>query len=101
MLLCAPDGEQQTGTADAVLDCTGRNQPSLEYEPSLGQIEQSQPGNGRFHRAGPDFYILGEKSRSAGTPFSYADALVQIRDVFQIIGDRDSLDLYATARPLH
>jgi thioredoxin reductase len=55
--------------------------------PSLRQVE-------------PNFYILGHKSQGRSGNFFFQDGLVQIRDVFQIIGDRDTLDLYATARPL-
>jgi hypothetical protein len=43
----------------------------------------------------PDFYILGAKSRQNGDGFTFAEGLVQIRDLFTILGDRTTLDLYA------
>jgi hypothetical protein len=52
-------------------------------------------GPQRLLRVEPDFYILGAKSRRNGDGFTFAEGLVQIRDLFTIIGDRTTLDLYA------
>ena len=44
----------------------------------------------------PHFYILGAKSFGRNPNFLYQIGLGQIRDLFKIIGDRPSLDLYAS-----
>lgn len=46
----------------------------------------------------PNFYILGAKSAGRDSSWLIADGLRQIVDVFRIIGDRETLDLYASAR---
>jgi hypothetical protein len=45
----------------------------------------------------PNFYVIGDKSspEASGTPFT--TILRQIRAIFTVLGDRTSLDLYATA----
>jgi thioredoxin reductase len=45
----------------------------------------------------PNFYILGAKSYGRKSNFLLAVGLEQIREVFTIIGGRESLNLYATA----
>jgi hypothetical protein len=44
----------------------------------------------------PDFYVLGSKSYGRRTDFTIADGHAQIRALFTIIGDRETLDLYKT-----
>ncbi len=44
----------------------------------------------------PNFYILGAKSYGRRSNFLLLNGIRQIRDLFKIIGDRDSLDLYKT-----
>lgn len=46
----------------------------------------------------PDFYILGAKSYGRDSGFLFSDGLNQVRDLFSVIGDRESLDLYANLR---
>jgi len=50
----------------------------------------------RLLTAEPDFYILGSKSGAEGWGFPIHEGLRQIRDLFTIIGDRATLDLYST-----
>lgn len=45
----------------------------------------------------PNFYILGAKSYGRDSSFTIADGLKQIVEVFSIIGDRATLDLYVNA----
>ena len=45
----------------------------------------------------PNFYILGAKSYGRNSQFLVAAGLVQIRDLFTLIGDRGGLDLYESA----
>lgn len=42
----------------------------------------------------PNFYILGAKSYGRNSQFLIAAGLVQIRDLFTLLGDRADLDLY-------
>ena len=98
-------GEEQLVLADAVIDCTGAG--GLNHDGSgsdfLGQLQtellepqvSSAGGPQRLLRVEPDFYILGAKSRQNGDEFTFAEGLVQIRDLFTIVGDRTTLDLYA------
>jgi hypothetical protein len=44
----------------------------------------------------PNFYILGVKSYGRNSNFLFSVGLQQITQLFQIIGDRKDLDLYAT-----
>jgi cation diffusion facilitator CzcD-associated flavoprotein CzcO len=48
----------------------------------------------------PNFYILGAKSYGRKSNFLLSVGLDQIRELFTIIGDRPSLDLYASVKPL-
>jgi len=45
----------------------------------------------------PNFYVLGAKSYGRKSNFLLSVGLEQIREVFTIIGDRPTLDLYASA----
>lgn len=45
----------------------------------------------------PDYYVLGAKSYGRRAGFTYAAGLKQIRQIFAILGDRPTLDLYANA----
>jgi len=44
----------------------------------------------------PNFYVLGVKSYGRNSNFLFSVGLQQIKQLFQIIGDRKDLDLYAT-----
>ncbi|HZL89579.1 MAG TPA: hypothetical protein VFB96_14540 [Pirellulaceae bacterium] len=44
----------------------------------------------------PNFYILGAKSYGRKSNFLLATGLAQIREIFTVIGDRPTLDLYST-----
>jgi thioredoxin reductase len=44
----------------------------------------------------PNFYVLGAKSYGRRSNFLLLNGIRQVRDLFKIIGDRDSLDLYKT-----
>jgi len=46
----------------------------------------------------PNFYILGRKKFGRQSGCTFADGLTQIRDLFTIIGERETLDLYASNR---
>jgi threonine dehydrogenase-like Zn-dependent dehydrogenase len=75
-------GQDHTESFDGIIDCTG---------PGSG-LPAQPPGEG--------YYILGSKTAAAGTDFPFADGLTQIRETFAILGDRATLDLYASAARL-
>jgi thioredoxin reductase len=65
------------------------------------ELHVQEPGASQeFKIAEPNFYILGSKSYGRRSDFLFQDGLGQIREVFSIIGDRPTLDLYAGATRL-
>ena len=83
---------------DAMLDCT-------ECTAAPGQdnaecLEQKSAEPQTLMQPEPNFYILGAKSYGRTSNFLFSVGLEQIRDVFTIIGDRPTLDLYAGAHKL-
>jgi len=93
---CNAGGERRAEEFAGVLDCTGVANP-VKW---LGVYPESTPGTSRpFQTSEPNFYVLGSKSRP-GTDFLFHEGLTQIREVFAIIGDRATLDLYAGAKRL-
>ena len=46
----------------------------------------------------PNFYLLGAKSYGRRSDFLFSVGLAQIREVFTILGDRSTLDLYANEK---
>ena len=55
-----------------------------------------EPSNTDLINPEPDFYILGIKSYGRSPNFLFRNGLQQIVNLFQIIGDRESLNLYNT-----
>jgi threonine dehydrogenase-like Zn-dependent dehydrogenase len=78
-------GQEQSDKFDGVLDCTGGANAET-WEPAE---ENSQY-----------YHILGERSHNADSPFRLVDGYEQIRQTFAIIGDRATLDLYASSKKL-
>ena len=79
-------GEERADIFEGVLDCTGGS------------------GNANWARSGgitePHFHILGERSHGEGSQFRMTDGYEQIRLLFAILGDRETLDLYTSATRL-
>ena len=88
-------GEQ---TFDRILALVGyRGEPSLCGELQIA-VDPVSGGNDSpsIIRGEANYYVLGEKSAGRNAEqFSFHDGLTQIRQVFAILGDRESLDLYA------
>lgn len=63
-------------------------------------LEQPACGPQSLFSPEPNFYVLGAKSFGRRTNFLYSAGLAQIRDLFTILGERESLDLYAGAKNL-
>ncbi|MDX1943977.1 MAG: NAD(P)-binding domain-containing protein [Pirellulaceae bacterium] len=66
----------------------------------LGELQFQPPGNGgptSLVGSEPNFYVLGCKSHGRRSGYRFSDGLAQIRELFAILGDRPSLDLYSTA----
>ncbi len=62
-------------------------------------VEQPNAGPAALVLPEPNFYLLGAKSFGRDSRFFIREGLRQIRDLFTIIGDRATLDLYQTHRP--
>jgi hypothetical protein len=48
----------------------------------------------------PNFYVLGAKKFGRRSGLTFTAGLQQIRDLFTIIGERDTLDLYASSQQI-
>jgi glycine/D-amino acid oxidase-like deaminating enzyme len=79
------DGVEAIYEADIVIDALGANSPAwwgdCVVDEELG-----------FANPEADFYVLGAK----GGAKTFVEGLVQIRDLFAILGEREDLDVYAT-----
>jgi thioredoxin reductase len=73
---------------------------ALLNNPSADCLDQAGCGPQTLRNPEPNFYILGAKSYGRRSNFLLSVGLEQIREVFTIIGDRDSLNLYASAKNL-
>lgn len=62
------------------------------------QTHGSAQGPSTLLNPEPNFYVLGAKSYGRNSAFLIADGLRQVVAVFSIIGDRETLDLYANAK---
>jgi threonine dehydrogenase-like Zn-dependent dehydrogenase len=83
------EGGESIVEADIVIDCTGKTGKRDWF-----QEEAANPELG-FLNPDADVYVLGGKSCPEGR-ITFAQSLVQIRDLFAILGEREDLDLYAT-----
>ena len=68
--------------------------------PTQDCLKQVSAGPASLVTPEPNFYILGAKSYGRNTNFLLATGILQIRDLFTIIGDRENLDLYQGAKRL-
>jgi thioredoxin reductase len=73
---------------------------ALLGQPSADCLDQAACGPSSLLNPEPNFYILGAKSYGRKSNFLVSVGLQQIREVFTIIGDRETLDLYASAKNL-
>jgi len=82
------------------------NCPTTDAPAPLAQLLHQQTTTGRAATTAelaqallnpePDFYVLGSKSYGRRSDFTLAAGHDQIRALFTIIGDRETLDLYKT-----
>lgn len=73
---------------------------ALLGETSLDCLDQASPGPQTLMNPEPNFYVLGAKSYGRNSQFLFRLGLDQIRDLFTIVGDRESLNLYESAKTL-
>jgi hypothetical protein len=73
---------------------------ALAGTPSADCLDQQACGPQTLRNPEPNFYVLGAKSYGRKSNFLLSVGLAQIREVFTIIGDRPTLDLYASAPKL-
>ena len=88
-----------------VHECYASQGPMKLAAALLGQasadcLDQQACGPQTLLNPEPNFYILGAKSYGRKSNFLLSVGLEQIREVFTIIGDRPTLDLYAGAHKL-
>jgi hypothetical protein len=88
-----------------VHECFASQGPMKLAAALLGQaaadcLDQKACGPQTLLNPEPNFYILGAKSYGRKSNFLLSVGLEQIREVFTIIGDRPTLDLYAGAHKL-
>lgn len=72
---------------------------ALQSQSSADCLDTPTGGPQSLRCPEPDFYVLGSKSYGRNSTFLFSQGLSQIRDLFQIIGGRVELDLYATLQP--
>jgi thioredoxin reductase len=72
----------------------------LQIHESADCLDQTAPGARSLITPEPNFYILGAKSYGRRSNFLLSDGYQQIREVFTLIGDRETLDLYSSATRL-
>ena len=63
-------------------------------------LAQHSAGSQTLLNPEPNYYVLGAKSYGRNSNFLFSVGLEQIRDIFKIIGDRETLDLYGGAKSL-
>jgi cation diffusion facilitator CzcD-associated flavoprotein CzcO len=73
---------------------------ALAGETSADCLDQPTTGPQTLLNPEPNFYVLGAKSYGRGSQFLFRNGLEQIRQLFTIIGDREGLNLYETAKSL-
>lgn len=61
-------------------------------------LDQEPGGPSTLLNPEPNFYILGAKSHGRNSNFLIVLGLLQIKELFSIIGDRENLDLYTSVR---
>ena len=66
----------------------------LSESSSADCLAQTSKGPGVLKNPEPDFYIIGMKSYGKNSNFLLKIGYEQIRDVFQLISEDESLDLY-------
>lgn len=77
-----------------VKECFATERPGESRDPS------SSPTMAELVQPEANFYVLGAKSSGRGPDRGFAHGLEQIRVLFTLIGDRETLDLYASAHSL-
>jgi thioredoxin reductase len=83
-------------------DCYATQGPMKLAAALMGQqgadcLDQRACGPQTLINPEPNFYILGAKSYGRRSNFLLSVGYEQIRDVFTLIGDRETLDLYSSA----
>ncbi|MEM9657840.1 MAG: hypothetical protein AAF961_05710 [Planctomycetota bacterium] len=73
---------------------------AAEIGESADCLDQPALGPQTLATTKPGYFILGAKSYGRRSDFLLSTGFLQIRDLFQTIGQRDDLDLYATMPPL-
>ena len=62
-------------------------------------LQQTSSGPAAIKTTEPNFFIIGSKSYGTDPRFLFSTGLQQIRDVFKLVAERETLDLYSTLKP--
>lgn len=73
---------------------------NLIADESVDCLAQQSHGSASLVTTEPNFYVLGGKSYGRNPHFLLSIGHTQIRDLFALIGDRETLDLYQTIQTL-
>ncbi|WP_254507071.1 hypothetical protein [Anatilimnocola floriformis] len=88
-------GEQSFDRVLALVGYRGETALFSELQIAVDPIHGGNDSKS-ISRGEANYYVLGSKTAGRNAEqFSFADGIAQIRQVFAIIGDRESLDLYA------
>ncbi|HEX4132086.1 MAG TPA: hypothetical protein VHZ24_18795 [Pirellulales bacterium] len=94
---------EETVTVDRVIANVGYRPDSsiarelhVEFNGVTDGLDDPSGGPAALVNGEPNFYVLGAKSFGRNSRFLLTDGHRQIRDLFTILGDRPTLDLYAT-----
>lgn len=109
--VCKLEAEQDSETSEEEDGSEGqfrvrsRTDQGVEHEELFEGLLDCTGASGNTERIAllgsePNCFFLGHRSSGQQDALSMAEAYEQIRDVFKIIGDREGLDLYASARKL-
>lgn len=84
----------QPVVADVLIDLQFNGSVHFDFVTSLGvDVSKIENDVTTLFTSIDDFYVLGD--RKTGAKYGHADGLEQVCQLFKIIGDRESLDLYA------
>lgn len=86
--------EDQPVVADVLIDMQFNGSVHFDFMTSLGvDVSKIENDVAILFTSIDDFYVLGD--RKTGAKYGHADGLEQVCQLFKIIGDRESLNLYA------
>ena len=87
----ATDPEALAALEAAELEFSGTTAANEAIKPPADALDADR-------KSEPNYHVLGAKSFGRRRGFRMVDGLGQIRRLFQVLGDRETLDLYASVK---